>query len=144
MNMKEKSITSQRTVYDGIQQHSSNKVSDFPISAEMRKSCSLSHQRYKNDLEKNKKEAVESDLILKRKSKDEEIQKVKQKISGIESCIKSVREEVFKETLLAVKKQDLVCAAKAASLSRTVKEKEETRKELVTALKKLEEEYKKL
>ena len=41
----------------------------------MRKSCSLLHQRYKDDLEKNKKEAVESDLILKRKDKDEEIQK---------------------------------------------------------------------
>ena len=64
-NMKEKSITSQCTVYDGIQQHSSNKVSDFPISAEMRKSCSLSHQWYKDDLEKKKKEAVESGLILK-------------------------------------------------------------------------------
>ena len=76
-NMKEKSITSQCTVYDGIKQHSSNKVFDFPISAEMRKSCSLSHQRYKDDLEKNKKEAVESDLILKWKAKDEEIQKVK-------------------------------------------------------------------
>ena len=55
-NMKEKSITSQRTVYDGIQQHSSNKVSNFPVSAEMRKSCSLSHQRYKDDLEKKKQE----------------------------------------------------------------------------------------
>ena len=110
----------------------------------MRKSCSLSHQRCKDDLEKNKKKAVESDLILKRKAKDEEIQKVKQKILGIESCIKSLREEVFKQTLLADEKQDLVCAAKAASLCRTVKEKEETRKELVTALKKLEEEYKKL
>ena len=95
-NMKEKSITSQRTVYDGIQQHSSNKFSDFPISAEMRKSCSLSHKRYKDNLEKNKKEAVKSDLILKRKAKYEEIQKVKQKISGIESCIQSFREEVFK------------------------------------------------
>ena len=69
---------------------------------------------------------------------------MKQKISGIESCIKSLREEVFKQTLLADEKQDLVCAAKATSLCRTVKEKEETRKELVTALKKLEEEYKKL
>ena len=93
---------------------------------------------------KNKKEAAESDLILKRKAKDEEIQKVKQKISGIESCIKSLREEVSKQTLLADKKKDLVCAVKAASLCRTVKEKEETRKELVTALKKLEEEHKKL
>ena len=51
-NMKEKSINSHRNVYDGIQQNSSNKVSDFPILAEMRKSCSLSHQRYKDDLEK--------------------------------------------------------------------------------------------
>ena len=39
---------------------------------------------------KNKNEAAESDLILKRKAKDEEIQKVKQNISGIESCIKSL------------------------------------------------------
>ena len=62
---------------------------------------------------------------------------MKQKILGIESCIKSLHEEVFK-------KQDLVCAAKGASLCRTVKEKEETRKGFVTALKKLEEEYKKL
>ena len=98
-NMKEKSITSQRTVYDGIQQHSSNKISDFPVLAEMRKSCSLSHQRYKDNIEKSKKEAVESDIILKRKAKDEEIQKVKQKILGIESCIKSLREEVFKQTV---------------------------------------------
>ena len=143
-NMKEKSITSQRTVHDDIQQHSSNKVSDFPISVEMRKSCSFSHQRYKDDLEKSKKETVESDLILKRKAKDGKIQKVKQKISGIESCIKSLCEEVFKQTPLADEKKNLVCAAKAASLRRTVKEKEEIRKELVTALKKLEEEYKKL
>ena len=139
--MKEKLITSQRTVYDDIQQHSSNKVSDFPISAKMRKSFNLSHQRYKDDLEKNKKEAVESDFVLKWKAKDEEIQKVTQKILGIESCIKSLREEVFKQTLLADEKQDLVCAAKAASFCRTLKEKEETRKELVIALKKLEEEY---
>ena len=58
---------------------------------------------------------------------------MKQKISEIESCIKSLREEVSKQTLLADKKKDLVCAVKAASLCRTVKEKEETRKKLVTA-----------
>ena len=83
-------------------------------------------------------------MVIENHMKDEEIQKVKQKISGIESCIKSLWEEVFKQTLLADEKQDLVCAAKAASLCRTVKEKKETRKELVTALKKLEEEHKKL
>ena len=68
---------------------------------------------------------------------------MKQKISGMESCIISLREEVFKQTLLADEKLDLVCTAKAASLCRTVKEKKESRKELVTAVKKLEEEYKK-
>ena len=73
-NMKEKSITSQCTLYDGIQQHSSNKFSHFRISAEMRKRCSLSHQWYKDNLEKNKKEAVESDLIQKRKAKDKDSQ----------------------------------------------------------------------
>ena len=39
-NMKEKSITSQRTVSDGIQQHSSNKISDFPISKRERAAVS--------------------------------------------------------------------------------------------------------
>ena len=77
---------------------------------------------------KSKKEAAESDLFLKRKAKDEEIQKGNQKILGTESCIKSLREEVCKQTLLTDEKQDLACAAKAASLCRTVKEKEETRK----------------
>ena len=66
------------------------------------------------------------------------------KILGIESCIKSLCQEVFKQTVLADEKQYLVCAAKAAWLCRTVKEKAETRKDLVTALKKLEEVYKKL
>ena len=61
----------------------------------------------------------------------------------MESCIISLREEVFKQTLLADEKQDLVCAAKAALFCRTVKQKKETRTELVTALKKLEEENKK-
>ena len=65
-------------------------------------------------------------MVIENHMKDEEIQKVKQKISGIESCIKSLWEEVFKQTLLADEKQDLVCAAKAASLCRTVKEKKET------------------
>ena len=46
---------------------------------------------------------------------------MKQKISGMESCIISLREEVFKQTLLADEKLDLVCTAKAASLCRTVK-----------------------
>ena len=57
-NMKEKLITSQCNVYDGIQQYSSNNVSDFPVSPEMRKSYSLSHQRYKDDLEKTKKKLL--------------------------------------------------------------------------------------
>ena len=69
---------------------------------------------------------------------------MKQKILGIESCITPLHEEVFKQTQLADEKQDLVCAVKAASLLRTVKEKEETREKLVNALMKLEEEYKKL
>ena len=47
-----------------------------------------------------------------------------------------IRLQDFKTTL-SQGQNDLVCAAKAASLCRTVKEKEETRKELVTALKKL-------
>ena len=109
-NMKEKWITSQPTVYDGIQEHSSNKVSNFPISAEMTKSCSLSHQRYKGNPQKNKKEAVQSDLILMRKAKESKTQKVKHKISGVESCIKSLGEKVFKQTRWQYTRPGLCCA----------------------------------
>ena len=47
-NMEEKSLTSQRLVYDAI--HDVNaKLTDFQITPALRKSCLLSHQHYKQE-----------------------------------------------------------------------------------------------
>ena len=74
-NMQEKSLTSQRLVYDAID-NGSSQLSDFQITPALRKSCLLSYQRYKLELEKNAKEKANNGADLKRKIKHE-IQKVK-------------------------------------------------------------------
>ena len=66
-NMEEKSLTSQRLVYDTI--HDGNaKLTDFQITPALRKSCLLSHQQYKMELEKKAEEKQRSSTDLKRKN----------------------------------------------------------------------------
>ena len=50
-NMEEKSMTSQRLVYDAVHDGKA-KLTDFKITPALRKSCLLSHQHYKMELEK--------------------------------------------------------------------------------------------
>ena len=49
--MEKKSLTSQSFIYEAI--HDGNaKLTDFQITPRLRKSCLLSHQQYKMELEK--------------------------------------------------------------------------------------------
>ena len=67
-NMEEKSLTSQSLVYNAI--HDGNaKLTDFQITPALRKSCLLSHQQYKMELEKKAEEKQRSSTDLKRKMK---------------------------------------------------------------------------
>ena len=67
INMEEKSLTSQRLVYDAI--HDGNaKLTDFQITPALRKSCLLSHQQYKMELEKKVEEKQRSSTDLKLKN----------------------------------------------------------------------------
>ena len=80
-NMEEKSLTSQRLVYDAI--HDGNaKLTDFQITPALRKSCLLSHQQNKMELEKKAEEKQRSSTDLKRKMKHDEISNVKSKESN--------------------------------------------------------------
>ena len=76
-SMQEKPLTSQRVVYDAIHDGGSQ-LSDFQITPALRKSCMLSYQRYKLELEKNAKEKASNSADLKRKTKYDEMQKVKE------------------------------------------------------------------
>ena len=76
-NMQEKSLISQRIVYDTIQSCYDGKVLDFQITPELRKSCRVAHQKYKLELRNMNYSKKEENFNLKRKLKQEEIQNVK-------------------------------------------------------------------
>ena len=139
--MKEKSIVSQRLVYDTLA--SSNvKVHEFQVSQELRKSCILACKKYKIDLAMEKDYRVMNSMELKRKRKFDEIENVKKQKMNLLKTIDSLKEGFERETLAADENQDLTCIAKAASLLRSKKEKENSLDVLNRAQKKLEEEYK--
>ena len=52
VNMQEKSLISQRIVYDTIQSCYDGKVLDFQVTPELHKSCRLAHQKKKLELKK--------------------------------------------------------------------------------------------
>ena len=141
--MQEKSLTSQRLGYDGIH-NGGSQLSDFQITPALTKSCLLSYQRYKWELEKNAEEKASNSADLKCKRKHDEIQKVKKQRMDLEATIKAFKDGIIKETLLVYDNQDLSLTAKAAVFCRTLKQKEETLAVLTTTQEKLEGEHKDL
>ena len=100
INMEEKSLTSQRLVYDAI--HDGNaKLTDFQITPTLRKGCLLSHQQYKMELEKKVEEKQRSSTDLKCKMKHDKISNVKNQRVEIEATIQSSTDGIIKEALLA-------------------------------------------
>ena len=91
-NMEEKSLISQRLVYDAI--HDGNaKLTDFQITPALRKSCLLSHQQYKQE--------QRSSTDLKRKMGHDEISNVKKQRVELEATVQSLTDETIREALLA-------------------------------------------
>ena len=83
--MKEKSLVSQRIVYDKITSDNIS-ISFFVITPELRKSCMLASQHYKWELKKVKEEKVRSE-----KGKCDELEKLKRKkgrFAGHHQCVK--------------------------------------------------------
>ena len=140
-NMEEKSLTSQRLVYDAI--HDGNaKLTDFQITPALRKSCLLSHQQYEMELEKKAEEKQRSSADLKGKMKHDEISNVKKQRVKLEATIQSLTDGIIKEALLADDKKDLASTAKAAAFCCALNQKKETLAVLTKAQEKLEAEYK--
>ena len=83
--MKEKSLVSQRIVYDKITSDNIS-ISFLVITPELQKSCMLASQHYTWELKKVKEEKVRSE-----KAKCEELEKLKRKkgrFAGHHQCVK--------------------------------------------------------
>ena len=143
VNMQEKSLTSQRIVYDTLQ-HSDQKIHEIINTQDLRKHCLLAYQKYKTEMERITNENKQTEQTIKRKLQLDEIESVKKQKLNIEGCIDNLKEGIINETLAADQNQDLIATAGAASFCRTMQEKQTTLKEINSTLEKLEDEYKKL
>ena len=122
--MKEKSLISQRIVYDTIHSCYDGKVLDFQVTPGLRKACRLTYRKYKSELE-NTITAKKDNVNLKRKLKREVIQNVKKQKLNDEDTINAVRKSVNYQTFAADQEQNLR-VSKAAAFIRMISEKENT------------------
>ena len=125
--MQEKALISQRFVYDRLVQ-SGKEVWEFPITPELRKSCKLAYQRKRLDDQKKKGSLVETKIGVKRKNKKDEIDDVKRQKLAVEKNIPTLRDNLITEAIAADGNKESV--VKAASFAKTLKEKENTAKNL--------------
>ena len=123
-NLDEKSLISQRLVYDSLRSDSVLNVEEFVINQDIRRHCKLSSKRYKQDLEIKKQNSVSISRELKRKQKLEEIENFKRQKLSLTKTVNELRAAHEEELLKADGQQDMTCLAKAVSFLRTVKEKE--------------------
>ena len=142
-NMKEKSLIAQRLIYDKIVGDGIN-VSSFQITVELRKSCMLANQRYKQSLEVQRKEKINSEKSLKRKVKTEELENIKRRKTDFQKTIKGLRKSFESETLKADKEQIVNGFNKVAAILKSVLEKEKTLKEIESAHENVENKLKKM
>ena len=69
-NMKEKTLIAQCIIHDKIVSKGS-KVNEFDISSDLRKSCMLASQHYKQDLKEQREQKVNLEKSLMHKTKFE-------------------------------------------------------------------------
>ena len=74
--MKETSLIAQHIIHDKIVSQV-GKVSEFDISSDLRKSCMLASQRYKQDLKEQRRQKVNPGKSLKHETKCEELENLK-------------------------------------------------------------------
>ena len=94
-NLQEKSLVSQRMVYDHI---STNKINihEYELPSDLLKSYKLSNRRYNADLEETKKQEKIGTVARKRKLIDEDIQVAKKKKDEVTKCIEVLKTDADK------------------------------------------------
>ena len=137
-NLQEKSLVSQRMVYDHI---STNKINihEYELPSDVLKSYKLSNRRYNADLEETKKQEKIGTVARKRKLIDEDIQVAKKKKDEVTKCIEVLKTDADKLSIEAEERANLDLRTKANSFRKTILEKEKVFKDLEDSIIKMEE-----
>ena len=77
---------SQQLIYDSLKQEECP-FSEYTVSGDLRKSCLLTSERYKSDLEKINSDKKNADISLKQSAKLQEIEVVKSKKVKLQESI---------------------------------------------------------
>lgn len=139
-NLSTLSLISQRIVHDHL---ASNNLSseNFEICGKLRKSVRSARSKYEQYLADQRKEKVESEKILKRKSIQEEIEVVRSKKKLLEKTVFALSKDADKYAKDAEEKTAVdemkTLINKSNSLRKTISEKENELKEYSTLLTKL-------
>ena len=97
-NLQEVSLTSLRTVYDEVLHHGS--IRSFPINNSLLLSCQSTRTKYKNDLERKKRESEHREKSQKRKQLGEELSIIKRKKCEMEDLVNELDADADKFLLL--------------------------------------------
>ena len=134
-------MIAQRIIHDKIASEG-GKISEFDISPDLRKSCMLASQHYKQDLKDQREQKISSEKSLKRKAKSDELENLKRRKADLQNTIKKLWNSFESETLKADKEQKVDRFTKAASFLKSVLEKEKTLKDIDNAQENIEKELK--
>ena len=135
-NTKKKYLIAQ-CIHDKFVSEGGN-VIEFDISSDLRKSCMLSSQCYKQDLKEQREQKVISEKSWKPKTKCEELENLKRHKTDLPNTIDNLLKSFESETLKANKEQSLQGYTKAASFLKVFIEKEKTLKYLEHAQENME------
>ena len=134
-NLQERSLTSQRLVYDHFTSENIA-LHEYVIPQALKKNCQLANGRYKLALEDIKKATVETEKSRKRKLKLEEIANVKKQKLTVRETTESLNKGIEKYFAEAEEKRDFTLLSRANA---SVKEMQQTLNNLNNAQKKLAE-----
>ena len=94
-NLQEKSLVSQRMVYDHINSNKIN-IHEYELPSDLLKSCKLSNRRYNAALEETKEQEKIGTVARKRKLIDEDIQVAEKKKDEVTKCIEVLKTDADK------------------------------------------------
>ena len=130
-------LIARRLIYDNLLSEDS-KCYDFVITANLRKSCMLASNRYKDYLEKKKAERTNMGTSLKHRAMVDELETVKRRKQETGQIVKELGKSSDTELLKADEKQDDVQRSKAAAFLKAAMLKENVLKDLPIAQSKIE------
>ena len=94
-NLQEKSLVSQRMVYDHTNSNKIN-IHEYKLPSDLLKSCKLSNRRYNAALEETKEQEKIGTVARKRKLIDEDIQVAGKKKDEVTKCIEVLKTDADK------------------------------------------------